>query len=147
MNYNSEIKRIIIASWPDKSLNFNVDKETVDYVEGKFDLIRIGRILRSDYNLNIKQEAKFFIHSKNKEIEKRILKDKDSIMAAIKASSLDVGIKVDNDIVMPSGISKLGDLYMSIKGIVDIESEILKTEKTQEQTHFHIKDQNFYRKM
>ena len=64
MNYNSEIKRIIVAPWPEQSLNFNIDQETVDYVEGKFDLIRIGRILRSDYNLNIKQEAKFFIHSK-----------------------------------------------------------------------------------
>ncbi len=145
MNYNSEIKRIIIASWPNKSLNFNVDQETVDYVEGKFDLIRIGRILRSDYNLNIKQEAKFFIHSKNKEIEKRILKDKDSIMAAIKASSLDVGINVDNDIVMPSGISKLGDLYMSIKGIVDIESEILKTEKELIEVNTHLN--NIHKKL
>lgn len=145
MNYNSEIKRIIIAPWPDKSLNFNVDQETVDYVEGKFDLIRIGRILRSDYNLNIKQEAKFFIHSKNKEIEKRILKDKDSIMAAIKASSLDVGINVDNDIVMPSGISKLGDLYMSIKGIVDIESEILKTEKELIEVNTHLN--NIHKKL
>ena len=145
MNYNSEIKRIIIAPWPDKSLNFNVDQETVDYVEGKFDLIRIGRILRSDYNLNIKQEAKFFIHSKNKEIEKRILKDKDSIMAAIKASSLDVGIKVDNDIVMPSGISKLGDLYMSIKGIVDIESEVLKTEKQLIEVNSHLN--NIHKKL
>ena len=145
MNYNSEIKRIIIAPWPDKSLNFNIDQETVDYVEGKFDLIRIGRILRSDYNLNIKQEAKFFIHSKNKEIEKRILKDKDSIMAAIKASSLDVGMNIDNGIVMPSGISKLGDLYMSIKGIVDIESEVLKTEKELIEVNSHLN--NIHKKL
>lgn len=142
MDYTSEAKRIIVAPWPEQSLNLNIDQETVDYVEGKFDLIRIGRILRSDYNLNVKQEAKFFIYSKNKEIEKRIIEDKDSIMAAIKASSLDVVINLDNGMVMPSGISKLGDLYMSIKGIVDVESEILKTEKELNEVNSHLKNIN-----
>ena len=101
-------------------------------------MIRIGRILRSDYNLNFKQETVFIIHAKNHEIEKQIMDDKESIMAAIKASSLDVQTKIDNSNVMPSGISKLGDLYMSIKGIVDLESEILKTEKELDEVNIHL---------
>lgn len=138
MNYNSEVNRIIIAPWPEKSLSYKLNNKVVEYVEGKFDLIRIGRILRSDYNLNLKQEAEFIIHAKNQEIEKQIIDDKESIMAAIKASSFDVQTKIDNSNVMPSGISKLGDLYMSIKGIVDLESEILKTEKELNEVNIHL---------
>ena len=128
MHYNYLYKRIIIAPWPDQLTGVEIDDKTVTYVEGKYDLIRIGRILRADYNLNNKQTANFYLIARDKEIERQVNQDKDSILASLKANSLDVSIKNIQAEVMPSGISKLGDLYMSIKELINVELEITKTE-------------------
>ncbi|MFL2859777.1 MAG: valine--tRNA ligase [Pontiellaceae bacterium] len=128
MNYNYEYKRIMLSPWPNQLTSLTIDENIVDYVEGKHDLIRIGRILRSDYNLNAKQVANFILIAKNKYIEEQVLKDIDSIKSALKADSVEVYIKMESEEIMPSGISELGDLYMSIKELINVESEINKTQ-------------------
>ena len=56
MNYNHTEKMIIKAKWPKPIFVNKIDLDIVNYVEGKHDLIRVGRILRSDYNLTLKQK-------------------------------------------------------------------------------------------
>ena len=77
MHYNYLYKRIIIAPWPELLTGIEIDDKIVAYVEGKYDLIRVGRILRADYNLNNKQTANFYLVAKNAEIEKQVNQDKD----------------------------------------------------------------------
>ena len=52
--------------------------------------------------------------------------DKESIMAALKAGTIRIDPGFSPKGAMPSGISTLGSVYMSIEGLVDIEAEIEK---------------------
>ncbi|OUX38546.1 MAG: valine--tRNA ligase [Kiritimatiellaceae bacterium TMED266] len=139
MAYNQSCRHIIKAPWPADKIFLSLDMETVEYVDAKHDLIRVGRILRSDYGLALKQEASFMIRSQNEEMVRRITADRDSISAAIKAASLEVGIEVEPSGPMPSGLSSLGTIYMSIEGLVDIEAELKKMSAELKTIEGHLK--------
>ena len=126
MGYNHTDVRIIKAPWPSSGLDITLEANTVAYVEAKHDLIRVGRILRKEYGLAIKQTAAFSVRVDHLEVQERIEADKASIMAALKAASLEVGVALEPTGATPSGISALGTVYMSIDGLVDIEAEVAK---------------------
>lgn len=139
MAYNKTYPHIIKAPWPADRLSILLDVKTVEYVEAKHDLIRVGRILRSDYGLGLKQEAVFTIRAQHEELVDQIMADRDSIMAAIKAESLEVGVDVEPSGPTPSGLSSLGTIYMSIQGLVDIEAELKKMSAELETIEGHLK--------
>ncbi|MGE4489467.1 MAG: class I tRNA ligase family protein, partial [Kiritimatiellales bacterium] len=134
MGYNIASDSIQTAPWP-KALSYEdliawgVKRETVDYVDAKHDLIRTGRTLRSDYNLTPKQQAKFFIRPPKKEIGDLLRADLDSVSVLLGAESVHVDRNFAPEGAMPSGISQLGSVYMSIEGLVDIDAEIKKLKK------------------
>lgn len=134
MGYNVSSPSIQFAAWPtahsyEDLSDWGVDRKLVDYVEAKHDLIRTGRTLRSDYNLTPKQKAKFVIRPPKKEIGDVLRADLESVSALLGAEE----ILVDRDYTpkgaMPSGISQLGTVYMSIEGLVDVAAEIEKLQK------------------
>jgi valyl-tRNA synthetase len=139
MNYNHTEKRILKAAWPKPMLVDQIDSNIVQYVEGKHDLIRVGRILRSDYGLAIKQTACFAIRANDQETVQYIDSDTASIMAALKAEALDVHDEYEPTGAMPSGISKLGTVYMSIEGLIDVETELKKIQGELELIEGHLK--------
>ena len=59
MEYNHTDVRIMRAPWPSSGLAVALEADTVAYVEAKHDLIRVGRILRKEYGLALKQTAPF----------------------------------------------------------------------------------------
>jgi len=126
MGYNHEDESIMIAPWPEKAVARGIDAAIVKYVDGKHDLIRVGRILRAEYDLNNKQTAKFRVRAATTDIAKRIDEDVVSIMAALKAEEILVDVDFTPEGAMPSGISTLGTVYMSIEGLVDVDAEIKK---------------------
>jgi len=103
-----------------------IDRSVVDYVDAKHDLIRVGRIIRADYNLANKQKAVFYVRPTNDTYLAQIEDDKNSIISLLKAESVGVDINFTPEGAMPSGISKLGTIYMSIEGLVDVDAEINK---------------------
>ncbi|HEY5621968.1 MAG TPA: valine--tRNA ligase, partial [Pontiella sp.] len=126
MGYNHEFESVMIAPWPEKGVISGLDPKVVSYVDGKHDLIRVGRILRADCNLSNKQTAKFCIRPSNAAYAEQIEEDKNSIMALLKAESIEVDVGYAPEGAMPSGISTLGTVYMSIEGLVDVDEEIRK---------------------
>jgi valyl-tRNA synthetase len=126
MGYNHEVESIMIAAWPEKSIAKGIDKSIVKYVDGKHDLIRIGRILRAEYNLANKQTAKFCVRAANAKVAEQIEADKASIISALNAEEINVDVDFSPMGAMPSGISTLGTVYMSIEGLVDVDAEINK---------------------
>ena len=72
-------------------------------------------------------------------IQERIEADKASIMAALKADSLEIGMDIEPSGATPSGISALGTVYMSIEGLVDIEAELAKLNAELETILGHLK--------
>ena len=126
MGYNHADETIMLAPWPEKAVASGIDPKTVKYVDGKHDLIRVGRILRAEYNLANKQEAKFCVRPATETYAEQIEDDKGSIMAALKAEAISVDVNYTPEGAMPSGISSLGTVYMSIEGLVDVDAEIKK---------------------
>ncbi|MDF7825239.1 valine--tRNA ligase [Pontiellaceae bacterium B12227] len=126
MDYNHEDESIMVAPWPEKNVVSGISPAVVKYVDGKHDLIRIGRILRAEYELANKQTAKFCVRASNEEVAGQINADLASIMAALNAEEINVDVEFTPEGAMPSGISTLGTVYMSIEGLVDVDAEIKK---------------------
>jgi len=134
MGYNIASESIQTAPWP-KALSYEdlsawgVKRETVDYVDAKHDLIRVGRTLRTDYNLTPKQQAKFHIRPAQERTGKLLREDIASVSSLLGAESIGIDRDFTPEGAMPSGISQLGTVYMSIEGLVDTAAEIKKLEK------------------
>jgi len=134
MGYNVSHKSIQTAPWPkafsDEELRaWGVDRQVVEYVEAKHDLIRTGRTLRSDYNLTPKQKAKFMIRPTQKEAGDLLQADILSVSTLLGAESIGIDLHFIPEGAMPSGISQLGSVYMSIEGLVDVAAEVAKLKK------------------
>jgi valyl-tRNA synthetase len=134
MGYNGACESIQRAPWP-KALShedlseWGVDRKTVDYVDAKHDLIRTGRTLRSDYNLTPKQQARFVIRPAKKEAGDLLRADLASVAALLGAESVEIDRNFVPEGAMPGGLSRLGNVYMSIEGLVDVEAEVQKLKK------------------
>ena len=129
MGYNHEKESIMIAPWPDQSAAGGIDAAVVKYVDGKHDLIRVGRILRKEYDLSNKQAAKFTVRAANELVAGQIEVDRASVMAALNAEEINIDVDFTPEGAMPSGISALGAVYMSIEGLVDVDAEVEKLSK------------------
>jgi valyl-tRNA synthetase len=138
MEYNHADETIMLASWPEESVLKGIDPSVVKYVDGKHDLIRVGRILRSEYNLPNKQEVAFFVRPVNGKYAEQVEDDKESIMASLKAEKLEVNVNFTPSGAMPSGISALGAVYMSIEDLVDVDAEIEKLTKELDEVNGHL---------
>ena len=134
MGYNTVHESIQRAPWP-KALSeedlaeWGVEDRVVEYVEAKHDLIRVGRTLRSDYNLTPKQQAKFSIRPAQERTAEMLRNDLDSVSLLLGAESITVDRDFTPEGAMPSGISQLGTVYMSIEGLVDIDAEVARLKK------------------
>ena len=115
-----------------------IDPAIVKYVDGKHDLIRVGRILRAEYNLTNKQTATFCVRPANEAYGQQIEDDKASIMAALRAEKINVDVNYTPEGAMPSGISALGTVYMSIEGLVDVDAEIKKLTAELDEVNGHL---------
>lgn len=134
MGYNTSCESIQRAPWP-KALSYEdlnewgVESRLVEYVDAKHDLIRVGRTLRSDYNLTPRQKAKFVIRPPHERTGDLLRADLDSVIVLLGAESIEVNRDFEPEGAMPSGISQLGSVYMSIEGLVDIDAEVARLKK------------------
>ncbi len=106
-----------------------VTVEEVEYVESKHEMIRMGRMLRSDYGLKPSQKVRFLVRPNDDRTARRLEADRDSICALMNADA----IELDGDFVperpMPSDVSPLGSVYMPVEGLLDIEAECRRLEE------------------
>ncbi|NKB25773.1 MAG: valine--tRNA ligase [Kiritimatiellae bacterium] len=129
MGYQSLSKTIMHAPWPQTGSKntlalWGVNPDSVSYVEAKHDLIRVGRNLRSDYRIPPKQEVECVIRPSEDEHVIALKADENSIKALLKVSTLTVDKNFVPAGAMPSGLTQLGAVYISIAEYVDIENEI-----------------------
>ncbi len=134
LKYNITSESIQYASCPkalsyEKLNEWGVERQMVDYVDAKHDLIRIGRALRSDYHLTPKQKAKFIVRPAQERVDGLFRADIASVSALLNAERIDINRNFVPKGAMPSGISQLGTVYMSIEGLVDVEAEVTRLRK------------------
>jgi valyl-tRNA synthetase len=119
---------VMTSAWPTalspaELKEMGIDDESVSYIDDKHDLIRVARTLKSDYGIVPSQKVAYLIKPDSPDMEKRLLSDRDSIAGLLNAKSLEIGCDLDVGEAMPSGVSTVGNVYMPLEGVVDIEAE------------------------
>ena len=129
MGYGNDDEFIMLAAWPltpgdDAISQWPLNSEWVEYVDAKHELIRAGRTLRADHRVAPTKKVDFAIKPSDQRGAAFLDQDKTQLAVFLKAARLDV----DDDYVppraTPSGVSKLGTIYMPLEGVIDIEEEL-----------------------
>jgi valyl-tRNA synthetase len=128
MEYNKEAEFIMQSAWPVPVENevlkrLGMSRELVDYVDNKHELIRAGRTLRSDYTIAPSKKVDYFIKPVSAEVVAKLEAEAGSLKNLLRAENLVIDVSFEPDKAMPSGLSKLGTIYMPLEGLVDVEAE------------------------
>ena len=128
MGYTALADSIMIAPWPkiiqeDRMSDLDAGTDVVRYVDAKHDMIRVARTLMADYGLLPKQKVDFIVRPATEEQANRLLEDKSSIVALLRAGSLTIDAEFHPVKAMPSGLTQLGTIYMPLEGLVDVDAE------------------------
>ncbi len=126
MGYGTDTESIIVASWPKPQEDLSVlgvSSRMVAYVEQKHDLIRIGRTLRADYGIAPSMKIQYIVKPETEETAALLVSDRDSIAFLLRAESLEINTAFVSTRLMPNSLSKLGTIFMPIKGVIDVAVE------------------------
>jgi len=129
MGYGDEDDSIMTAAWPAAASAseleaLGISEANVAYVDDKHDLIRVARTLRADYGISPTKQIAYMVKPNDADTAARLAEDEVSVRALMRAESLAIDPELAPEKAMPSGLSKLGAVYMPLEGLVDIEAEI-----------------------
>ncbi len=149
MGYGGAEETIMRAPWPvskDKGYNESI----VKYVDDRHELIRLGRMLRADYEIPPAKKVDFTLRPVSGVDEGQLAADKKTIVSLLKAETFNVATDYAPTQAMPSLLTPLGTLYMSLEGLIDVEAEIQKLssqrdemDKDLQRVNAKLKNENF----
>jgi len=128
MGYASMADSVMIATWPEamdeeELASWGVQAEAVAYVDAKHAAIGLARNLRADYGLSPSQTADFVLRPADAAVGDRVRADRLAYLPYLKAEKLEVETDFTPAKAMPSVITPLGTLFLSLEGHVDVEAE------------------------
>ena len=128
MGYTAVAESVMLAPWPtvleDEALaDWGIQPADVAYVDAKHATIGLARNLRADYGLTPQQEADFILRPTNDATGERVRADRTAYLPYLKAARLEVETDFVPAKTMPSVITPLGTLFLSLEGHVDPEAE------------------------
>jgi valyl-tRNA synthetase len=133
LGYLGENDTIMLSDYPqgyseEDMLKWGVSKDIYEFVGKKREAITALRALRAEYKLPPSAFVKVTIASDDKNLANEV----ESLKRAIRAESIDF-VDSSADLAMPSKLTALGTVYLSLDGLIDkaaeskrIEAEILK---------------------
>ncbi|MCX6998511.1 MAG: class I tRNA ligase family protein, partial [Kiritimatiellaeota bacterium] len=122
LGYNTESETILTAPWPTVIATAAWDAATVAHVEARHELIGLGRTLRADYDIAPGQQADFVIKPATADMAEQLEADRAGIMRMLKAGTLTLDGAFVPPQAMPSTLTSLGTLFLSL-GAVDMAAE------------------------
>ncbi len=155
MGYAAMAESVMIAPWPraldeEELAAWGVQPEAVAYVDAKHAAIGLARNLRADYGLAPAQTADFVLRPADAAAGDRVRADRAAYLPYLKADKLEVEADFMPAKAMPSVITPLGTLFMSLEGHVDVEAErrrlaeqLQKTEQELENAGKRLENENF----
>ena len=128
MGYTTLAPSIQRAPWPesrdaDGLKEWGVRRDVVEYVEAKYDLIRLARQMRTDFEIAPSQRIDYVIKPAGKDAEESLLADTASLVALMRASAVRIEPAYQPGKTEPVSVTKLGNLYMPVEGLIDVEAE------------------------
>ena len=135
MGFVAEGKSIMFESYPEYALTEAQSAEfapAAAAVDAKFELIRAGRALRSNYQLPDGKKVNFYIKAADAESEAFLKSEIVSVKSLLNAGELEVAMAEFDSAAQgaaPSQLAAAGTIYLPLAGLIDIAEELKKLDK------------------
>ncbi|PYJ82593.1 MAG: valine--tRNA ligase [Verrucomicrobia bacterium] len=115
---------IMFAHWPkplddDFKAHYRLNESDERFVDAKYELVTRGRNLRREFNIAANKKVKFVLKVK----DPLPPEEADVIKLLLNADALDVDPNFTPRKGTPSALTDLGELFLPLEGLVDIEAE------------------------
>ncbi len=115
---------IMFAHWPrpfDDNFkeHYGLDESDERLADAKYELVSRGRHLRREFNIAANKKVKF-IFKPNSPLSSH---DAEVVKLLLNAEALEVNPAVKPDKGTPAALSELGELFLPLEGLVDVEAE------------------------
>ena len=131
MGFVEEGKSIMFSEWPE-AVNSSFNAETIKKVDGKFEMVRSGRYLRSSYSIADGKKLDFHIKAADEKSLELLKGELDSLKHLLNASDIELGLEAFDSAskgAAPSQLCDLGVISLPLAGLIDVEAECAKLEK------------------
>jgi valyl-tRNA synthetase len=125
-NKDSEV--LAVAPYPKVLESFN-NEENYQFIEDLKNLISSVRNVRSDFSIEPTRKLNIRIKAKDATVKEKLKWLQNQIKALIKAESLEVSTDIEKTSTEIAVVSDLGEVFVDLQGIVDIEKEIERQKK------------------
>jgi valyl-tRNA synthetase len=88
--------------------------------------------LRSDYSIPPSKKIDYIVKPVSAQAAEMLKADMESAVTLLRAGTIDIRHGFEPPKAMPSGLSKLGAIYMPVEGLVDVQAEIARLTKQKE---------------
>ncbi len=117
-------RTIGLAHWPkafdeDFLEHYGLDACYAEFVESKYELVRMGRNLRGEFNIPSKQKIPYVLQPSETLSDYEL----DTLRILLNAERLDVEADYQAPKGTPAVPSQLGTLFLPLEGLVDVEAE------------------------
>lgn len=146
MGYGADEETIMMAPWPKpltaELVQWGSSPDVVAYVDARHELIRAGRMLRTDCGIAPGQKIDYVIKSNSAELTARLKADTATLKAMLKAREVTVDEAFTPGTAMPGTLTGIGTIYMPIEGLIDAKAESAKLTKQLEELGGHLERAN-----
>ena len=136
LGYNGDLPEnqggdtIMFAHWPKPlddhfKAHYGLTETDERFVDTKYELVTRGRNLRREFNIPANKKARFILKVK----EPLPSQEADVIKLLLNAEALEVDPNFAPKKGTPSALSPLGELFLPLEGLVDVEAEKARLKK------------------
>ncbi|TAK91666.1 MAG: hypothetical protein EPO07_19635, partial [Verrucomicrobia bacterium] len=139
MPENQGGKTIMNAPWPkpfegEIRDQFSLDECYLEFAQAKYDLVTEGRNLRRIGNIQAAKKVKFIL----KPVSEVIPHDAEVIKILLNAEALEIVADYQPKKGTPTAHTKMGELFLPLEGLVDVEAERARLTKEKEKIEAEI---------
>lgn len=125
---------LIVADWV-KKLHIELPPDTVRNTEQKYELITAGRNLRKEYNIGPGRKLKYIIKAADDTAINYLNAESANLTRMLNAEMAGIRKDFAPDKPMPSSVTQLGEIFMSLEGEIDTKAERERLQKELDKTH------------
>ena len=126
MGFVAEGKSLMYEAWPIAEEIALATAKTVSNVDGKFELVKAGRFLRSTYNIADGKKLNYHIKAADNDTLAYLNSEFDSLKLFLNAESIDITLEAFDSVAngaAPSQPCTLGIISLPLAGLIDVEAE------------------------
>ncbi|MDP8218447.1 MAG: valine--tRNA ligase [Candidatus Theseobacter exili] len=127
-NIDSKSDFLMKSNWPEYEPMFE-DPQSVILAEKKFEIIRVARNIRTEYNVSPAKIVRFAIKTVSAEETKFVKEHISGMQKLLKASEIIVDEKFKTKEPLPSGICESGTVFMFLDEAIDVSQELERLQK------------------